>query len=54
MSIRELWRFSDIDGVLKSANGTDYGLASGVFTNNISKALEVGESRIVGNIAADR
>ena len=29
--------FSDIDGVLKSANGTEYGLASGVFTKDLSK-----------------
>ena len=28
---------SDIDGVLKSANGTEYGLASGVFTKDLSK-----------------
>ena len=29
--------YSDIDGVLKSANGTEYGLASGVFTKDLSK-----------------
>lgn len=29
--------FSDVDGVLKRANATEYGLASGVFTNDISK-----------------
>ena len=32
---------SDIDGVIKSANATEFGLASGVMTNNLSKALEV-------------
>ena len=32
---------SDIDGVLRSANDTEFGLASGVFTNDLSKALEV-------------
>ena len=29
--------FRDIEGVLKSANGTEYGLASGVFTKDLSK-----------------
>ena len=28
---------SDVDGVLRSANLTEYGLASGVFTNDLSK-----------------
>ena len=29
----------DVDGVLKRANDTEFGLASGVFTNDISKVL---------------
>ncbi|XP_013783953.1 cytosolic 10-formyltetrahydrofolate dehydrogenase-like [Limulus polyphemus] len=33
----------DVDGVLKRANGTEFGLASGVFTRDISKALYVSE-----------
>ena len=28
---------SDIDGVLRRANATDYGLASGIFTRDINK-----------------
>ncbi|XP_047122549.1 cytosolic 10-formyltetrahydrofolate dehydrogenase isoform X1 [Hydra vulgaris] len=32
---------NDIEGVLKSANKTEYGLASGVFTKDISKAMRV-------------
>lgn len=33
----------DIDGVIRRANRTDYGLASGVMTNDISKALRVAD-----------
>lgn len=29
--------FSDTEGVLKSANDTEFGLAAGVFSNDISK-----------------
>ena len=32
--------YSDIDGVLESANKTEYGLASGVFTNDLSKVMD--------------
>ena len=41
---------SDIDGVLKSANGTEYGLASGVFTRDISKALYVTDKLDAGTV----
>ncbi|CAK8681490.1 unnamed protein product [Clavelina lepadiformis] len=40
----------DIDGVLKSANGTEYGLASGVFTRDISKALYVTDKLDAGTV----
>lgn len=33
----------DIDGVIARANNTEFGLASGVFTNDISKALKVAD-----------
>jgi len=33
----------DVEGVLKRANSTEFGLASGVFTSDISKALKVSE-----------
>lgn len=36
-----LFYFRDIEGVLKSANGTEYGLASGVFTKDLSKVCFV-------------
>merc|ERR1719378_772481 len=34
---------NDIDYVLESANKTEYGLASGVFTKDLSKALQVAD-----------
>lgn len=40
----------DIDGVLKSANATEYGLASGVFTKDISKALYVTDKLDAGTV----
>ncbi|XP_072181777.1 mitochondrial 10-formyltetrahydrofolate dehydrogenase-like isoform X1 [Diadema setosum] len=41
---------SDIDGMLKSANGTEFGLASGVFTNDINKAMYVSEKLDAGTV----
>ncbi|XP_066520756.1 cytosolic 10-formyltetrahydrofolate dehydrogenase [Hoplias malabaricus] len=40
----------DVDGVLKRANATEYGLASGVFTRDISKALYVSERLQAGTV----
>ena len=33
----------DVEGVVKRANNTEYGLASGVFTKDLNKALYVSE-----------
>ncbi|XP_076351256.1 cytosolic 10-formyltetrahydrofolate dehydrogenase-like isoform X2 [Tachypleus tridentatus] len=41
--IISMFKNGDIDGVLKRANSTEFGLASGVFTRDISKALYVSE-----------
>jgi formyltetrahydrofolate dehydrogenase len=38
----------DVEGVVKRANNTEYGLASGVFTKDINKALYVSEHLDVG------
>ncbi|XP_045635943.1 mitochondrial 10-formyltetrahydrofolate dehydrogenase [Ursus americanus] len=40
----------DIDGVLQRANNTEYGLASGVFTRDISKAMYVSERLEAGTV----
>ncbi|CAJ0966779.1 unnamed protein product [Ranitomeya imitator] len=40
----------DIDGVLARANNTEYGLASGVFTRDISKAMYVSEKLEAGTV----
>lgn len=40
----------DIDGVLKRANATEYGLASGVFTKDLSKALRFAEKVEAGTV----
>ncbi|EDV25335.1 Cytosolic 10-formyltetrahydrofolate dehydrogenase [Trichoplax sp. H2] len=40
----------DVDGVLKRANKTEYGLASGVFTKDINKALLCSEKLDAGTV----
>ena len=41
---------SDVDGVLQRANATEYGLASGVFTRDINKAMYVSERLDAGTV----
>jgi len=45
-----VFRFRDINGVLRSANGTEYGLAAGVFTQDINKALHVSDRLLAGTV----
>lgn len=45
-----LTSFSDLDDVLRRANATEYGLASGVFTRDISKALYVSDRLNAGTV----
>ncbi|XP_072770100.1 mitochondrial 10-formyltetrahydrofolate dehydrogenase-like isoform X2 [Nerophis lumbriciformis] len=40
----------DVDGVLQRANDTEYGLASGVFTRDINKAMYVSEHLEAGTV----
>lgn len=39
-----------MDGVLRRANDTEYGLASGVFTRDINKAMYVSERLEAGTV----
>lgn len=41
---------SEVDEVLRRANDTEFGLASGVFTRDISKALYVSEKLNAGTV----
>lgn len=41
---------SDVDGVLSRANDTEFGLASGVFTRDINKAMYVSERLEAGTV----
>uniref|UniRef100_A0A3Q3IUM7 10-formyltetrahydrofolate dehydrogenase n=1 Tax=Monopterus albus TaxID=43700 RepID=A0A3Q3IUM7_MONAL len=43
-------KFKGVDDVLRRANATEYGLASGVFTRDISKALYVSERLNAGTV----
>lgn len=45
-----LSRCRDVDGVLERANRTEYGLASGVFTKDIGKALYVSDQLEAGTV----
>ncbi|XP_003783334.1 mitochondrial 10-formyltetrahydrofolate dehydrogenase [Otolemur garnettii] len=40
----------DVDGVLQRANNTEYGLASGVFTKDINKAMYMSEKLEAGTV----
>ncbi|XP_062312341.1 cytosolic 10-formyltetrahydrofolate dehydrogenase [Osmerus eperlanus] len=44
------FKSGDLDDVLRRANATEYGLASGVFTRDISKALYVSERLNAGTV----
>ncbi|XP_015224835.1 PREDICTED: cytosolic 10-formyltetrahydrofolate dehydrogenase-like [Cyprinodon variegatus] len=44
------FRSGEVDDVLRRANATEYGLASGVFTRDISKALYVSERLNAGTV----
>ena len=42
--------YRDIENVVRRANNTEFGLASGVFTNDINKALYVADFLQAGTV----
>eukprot|EP00054_Salpingoeca_dolichothecata_P031613 m.264078 g.264078 ORF g.264078 m.264078 type:complete len:945 (+) comp27460_c0_seq1:139-2973(+) len=40
----------DVDDVIRRANSTDYGLAAGVFTSDITKAMTVADNVLAGTV----
>lgn len=50
VSLYPLPNLRDVDGVLQRANDTEYGLASGVFTRDINKAMYVSERLEAGTV----
>lgn len=42
--------YSDVDTVLSRANATEFGLASGIFTRDISKALYISDKLEAGTV----
>lgn len=42
--------FSDIDDLMSSANMTEFGLASGIFSRDISRALRVSDRLHCGTV----
>ncbi|KAM8865884.1 aldehyde dehydrogenase 1A1-like [Synchiropus picturatus] len=48
--VQQILRFRGVDEVIRRANATHYGLAAGVFTSNIDKALRVSSALQAGMV----
>ncbi|CAH1787709.1 unnamed protein product [Owenia fusiformis] len=48
--VQQIIKFKDINEVIKRANKTTYGLASGVFTKDIDKALTIANAMQAGTV----
>ncbi|XP_061115920.1 aldehyde dehydrogenase 1A1-like isoform X2 [Conger conger] len=48
--VQQIMKFRSIDEVIKRANNTHYGLAAGVFTNDINKALTIAAALQAGTV----
>ena len=46
--VQQIMKFKSIDDVIKRANNTSYGLAAGVFTKDLDKALTVSSALQAG------
>ena len=43
-------KFSSLDDVIQRANDSQYGLAAGIFTNDINKAIYISNGLRVGQV----
>lgn len=48
--VQSIFKFKDVDEVLKKANQTAYGLAAAVFTNDINKAFTIANNLQAGTV----
>lgn len=48
--VQQIMKFRSIDEVIRRANNTHYGLAAGVFTNDINKALTIAAALQAGTV----
>jgi len=48
--VQLIFKFKDIDDVIEKANDTEYGLAAGVFTKDLDKAITVANSLEAGTV----
>ncbi|KAI8424184.1 hypothetical protein MSG28_002768 [Choristoneura fumiferana] len=48
--VQSIFKFETLDEVIERANNTNYGLASGIFTNNINNALHFARHVEAGNV----
>lgn len=48
--VQSILKFDSIEDVIKRANKTTYGLAAGVLTNDINKAIKFAQSVESGNV----
>ncbi|KAH3809559.1 hypothetical protein DPMN_137932 [Dreissena polymorpha] len=48
--VQSILKFKDIDEVIERANNTSYGLAAGVMTRDINKALKISQNLDAGSV----
>ena len=48
--VMSVFKFSDVDEAIRRANDTPYGLAAGVWTNSIDKAIYISNSLRAGQV----
>jgi len=46
----QILKFKNIDEVIERSNNTKYGLAAGIMTNNVNKALQCANSLRAGTV----